>query len=115
MCVRRDPAGRTSALHREDLILEPKAGETVEGKSLSVSLELEGGRIVKQVTTKNLTPDEGHVHVSVDGELLTQTFGLSQELKMPKRGKHLLQAEFAAKDHGPFDPRVLNAVSFTVK
>jgi hypothetical protein len=95
-------------------IVAPEAAAALDGKTLKVRLELDGGHIVKQVTTKNLTPDEGHVHVSVDGELLTQTFGLSQKLKMPKPGKHLLQAEFVAKDHGPFSPRVLNAVNFTV-
>jgi len=29
-------------------------------------------------------------------------------------GRHLLQAEFVAADHGPFDPRVRTSVAFQV-
>lgn len=94
-------------------IEEPEAGAVITGKSFTVKLDLNGGRIV-DVVSQNLTRDEGHVHVSVDGEILTQTFGLTQKLKTPKPGQHLLQAEFVAKDHGPFDPRVLSTVTFEV-
>jgi len=95
-------------------ILQPKAGDVVTTKTMTVRLRLSGGRIVK-IVSQRLTPDEGHVHVSIDGLLLTQTFGLTQKLKAPKNGTHLLQAEFVAKDHGPFMPRVLSTLTFTVK
>jgi hypothetical protein len=95
-------------------VVEPKAGDVISGKTMTVRLRLTGGRIV-QVVSQDLTRDEGHVHVSVDGKILTQTFGLTQKLKTPKPGTHLLQAEFVAKDHGPFMPRVLSTVTFTVK
>ncbi len=95
-------------------IIEPKAGDTVTGKKFTVKLDLDGGRIVN-VVSRDLTSDEGHVHMSVDGRILTQTFGLTQKLEAPKEGTHLLQAEFVAKDHGPFDPRVLSTVTFEVK
>jgi hypothetical protein len=67
------------------------------------------------VVSQDLTSDEGHVHVSVDGRIISQTFSLSQKIDAPKRGSHLLQAEFVAKDHGPFIPRVLSTVTFTVR
>ena len=95
-------------------ILQPKAGDVITSKNLTVKLELDGGKIVN-IVSQDLTPDEGHVHVSVDGKILTQTFGLTQKLKAPKNGQHLLQAEFVAKDHGPFNPRVLSTVTFEVK
>ena len=95
-------------------IVEPKAGEVITTKKFTVRLKLEGGRIAN-VVDKDLTPDEGHVHVSVDGKIITQTFGLTQELEAPKDGQHLLQAEFVAKDHGPFDPRELSTVTFEAK
>jgi hypothetical protein len=95
-------------------ILEPQAGDVITSKSMTVKLELDSGRIV-DVVSQDLTRDEGHVHVSVDGKILTQTFGLTQKLKTPKDGQHLLQAEFVAKDHGPFNPRVLSTVTFEVK
>lgn len=95
-------------------ILEPEANEVVSGEMFTVRIDLEGGRIVEEVS-RNLTADEGHVHVSVDGAILSQTFGLNQELETPSPGRHLLQVEFAAKDHGPFDPRVIASVPFEVE
>jgi len=95
-------------------ILEPSAGEVVSGKTFTAKLQLTGGKVVKEVS-QILTPDEGHVHLSVDGKIVSMTFGLSQKVPMPKPGSHLLQAEFVAKDHGPFAPRVLSTVTFTVK
>jgi hypothetical protein len=96
-------------------IVEPAANDAVSGKTFKVEIDLDGGRISK-VVSKDLTPDEGHVHVSIDNELRNQTFGLDDKLTTPKKkGRHLLQAEFVAKDHGPFNPRVLSAVPFVVE
>jgi hypothetical protein len=95
-------------------IAEPQAGDEITKKTFTVRLKLDGGRVVN-VVNQDLTSDEGHVHVSVDGKILTQTFGLTQKLETPKTGSHLLQAEFVAKDHGPFNPRVLSTVTFEVK
>ncbi|MGH2758631.1 MAG: hypothetical protein ACRDKJ_03600 [Actinomycetota bacterium] len=95
-------------------ILEPEANATVTADTFSVRIGLDGGRIVSE-TSRNLTPDEGHVHVSVDGEILSQTYGLTQRLDAPAPGKHLLQVEFVAKDHGPFNPRVIASVPFEVE
>jgi hypothetical protein len=95
-------------------IVKPKAAAVITSKTFTVKLELDGGKIVN-IVSQDLTSDEGHVHVSVDGKILTQTFGLTQKLKTPSNGSHLLQAEFVAKDHGPFNPRLLSTVTFEVK
>jgi hypothetical protein len=95
-------------------ILEPEANAVITDDKFTVRVKLEGGRIVKEVS-RDLTPDEGHLHVSVDGAILTQTYGLIQEIETPTPGKHLLQAEFVAKDHGPFEPRVIASVPFEVE
>jgi hypothetical protein len=95
-------------------IREPRVGDEITKSKFTVRLDLNGGRIVN-VVSKDLTPDEGHVHVSIDGKIITQTFGLTQKLDTPKAGSHLLQAEFVAKDHGPFNPRVLSTLTFEVK
>jgi hypothetical protein len=95
-------------------IAEPDANATVDTKTFRVEIDLEGGRIVKE-TSRDLTPDDGHVHVSIDGQIQSQTFGLVQDLKTPPPGKHLLQVEFVAKDHGPFEPRVVASIPFEVK
>jgi hypothetical protein len=91
----------------------PKPGETVRGDTLAVDLDLEGGRIVQQTTT-NITPDTGHVHVYLDGELLSMTYGAKQDVDVSglSPGAHELIAEYVAADHAPFSPRVMAKTTF---
>jgi len=85
-------------------IVAPAPGEVV-GRSFTVLLELRGGRIVPLSTLKN-RPNEGHVHVYVDGALQAMPAGLRQDLSDVSPGRHVVRAEFVAADHGPFVPRV---------
>lgn len=94
-------------------ILNPAPGATVSGRTLHVRLELTGARIVPQ-TSLNLTPDRGHVHLSLDGRVVSMAYGLEQDVAVTP-GDHLIQAEFVATDHFPFNPRVVTSVTFTVK
>jgi hypothetical protein len=95
-------------------IAQPQPGARLSGETLEVRVVLTNGTIVDE-TSRDLTPTtEGHLHVSVDGEILSQTYGLNQELEMPEPGRHLLQVEFVAKDHGPFQPRVIASAPFEV-
>lgn len=94
-------------------VAEPRDGETVAGDRLRVDVRIEGGRIVEQTTT-NIAPDTGHVHLYLDGELLSMTYGSAQELDITglAPGAHRLLVEFVAADHVPFDPRVRATVTF---
>lgn len=65
-------------------------------------------------TSTNLEPDEGHLHLRLDGKLLSMTLGLIETIDVTP-GPHVVEIEFVANDHLPFDPRVLAAVPFTVK
>lgn len=94
-------------------ILNPAPGTTVSGRTLHVRLALTGARIVPQ-TSLHLTPDRGHVHLSLDGRVVSMAYGLEQDVAVTP-GDHLLQAEFVATDHFPFNPRVVTSVTFTVK
>ena len=91
-------------------ILEPVAGAVVQGGKVRVRIKLDGGMIVPQVSS-NLKPNEGHIHLLLDGRVV-QLLGSLDEMLDVAKGAHLLQVEFVAADHGPFSPRVIAAVSF---
>jgi hypothetical protein len=91
----------------------PMQGQKVTGDQLEVVMTLTGGRIIDTATT-SLAPDTGHIHLSIDGKLVSMTYGLVQILPLQgvSSGQHTLEAEFVAADHGPFDPRVVATVTF---
>ena len=102
-------AARPSTTARLEIV-SPTNGEEVKGDSVKVKLSLEGARIVPQTTT-NLRPDEGHVHLLLDGQVVSMNYGLDDTIGV-KPGQHVLRAEFVAADHRPFDPRVFTEVVF---
>jgi hypothetical protein len=107
----------TTARPRTDAtlaIVRPANGTVVHGTTMELRLRLEGARIVR-ATSQDLRPDEGHVHVILDGKLVSMNYRLGNELTGLSAGRHLLQAEFVAADHAPFDPRVIAVTSFVVK
>jgi hypothetical protein len=94
-------------------IMTPRNGQTVRQARPEVRLELVGGKIVSQ-TTNRIQGDEGHIHLLVDGKLVDMNYGLRQRLPQLPPGQHVLQVEFVAADHAPFDPRVLTQAAFQV-
>ena len=92
-------------------IAKPPPNFVVTTTTLHVEFNLSGGRIV-DVTTRNITPDTGHIHLSIDGRLISMNYQLSQDVSMQPfaAGPHVLQGEFVAADHIPFNPRVIAKV-----
>jgi len=76
-------------------------------------LRLARGTIVQGSST-TLTPDTGHIHVYIDGAIVSMTYGKEQRVPIGylEPGPHVLQAEFVAADHGPFNPRVTAITRF---
>lgn len=95
-------------------ILEPKPGQVVKGPSFVVKVRIEGATVLEEAS-RDIRPDTGHVHLALDGETVTLLAGLEFELKDLKPGTHLLEASFAAADHGAFNPPVVTTVTFTVE
>lgn len=91
-------------------IVTPTVDTKVNG-TLNLRLRLTGGEVVSP-TTAPLRGDQGHIHVSLDGTLISMSYGLSQRIPGVKPGQHTLQAEFVATDHKPFANRVIAAVVF---
>jgi hypothetical protein len=92
----------------------PHNGQVVNGTGLRLLLGLQNAKVVAATTT-NIRPDQGHVHVMLDGRLISMNYGLSETLPKLTPGTHVLQVEFVAADHLPFEPRVLNQAAFEVK
>jgi hypothetical protein len=112
------PAATTVAAARPSspakLTIEtPRNGQTVHQDRPEVRLNLVGAKIVSQTTT-HIQGDEGHIHLIVDGKLVNMNYGLSQRLPQLTPGQHVLQVEFVAADHAPFEPRVLTQAAFQV-
>jgi hypothetical protein len=91
----------------------PRQGQTVEQDRAQLILALDGGKIINQTTTR-IQGDEGHIHLHVDGKLVDMNYGLRQRLPPLPPGQHVVQVEFVAADHAPFDPRVLTQAAFQV-
>jgi len=107
------PSGRRPASTAKLAIISPTNGEVVHGTSVVLKVSLKDAKIV-QPTTSTIVPDEGHLHVILDDQLISMTGDTQQVLTDLTPGQHLLKVEFVASDHFPFDPRVIAAVAFEV-
>jgi hypothetical protein len=97
------------------LVIEsPRPGDIFQGDpaTVAVSLGLSDATIVP-VTTIHVVPNQGHIHLYLDGSIVAMT-GLKTSLPVSP-GTHTLRAEFVASDHGPFRPPVTAEVTFEVR
>ncbi len=85
-------------------VVQPESGATLQGDSVHVVLKLDGATIVPETTT-SLRPDEGHVHLYLNNQLVSMNYGLEQDVPV-QPGTFAIKAEFVAADHAPFSPRV---------
>lgn len=94
-------------------ILQPLPASVITTQTLHVEFKLNGGTIVA-ITSKNLTPDTGHIHLSIDGRVLQMNYQPSGDMPLQAfaPGPHVLQGEFVAVDHLPFNPRVIAKLVF---
>jgi hypothetical protein len=92
------------------------APNSVTGPNVDVKLLLAHAQLVPpaQVGGK-IVGDRGHIHVSVDGNLVSMALQADQPITDLTPGIHTIQAEFVASDHLPFKNRVVAAVTFRVR
>ena len=94
-------------------ILTPTNGQIVNGTTVELRISLKDA-VVVPATTTDIVPDEGHLHVILDDQLISMTGDTTQLLANLASGQHLVKVEFVASDHAPFDPRVIVVVAFEV-
>ena len=95
-------------------IVEPKNGATEPASGAKLQVSLTGAKLTP-VTSQDISPTEGHLHVSVDDKLISMSSGLTQTLPDLTSGRHTIRVEFVAADHLPFDPRVVTEAFFEVR
>lgn len=95
-------------------ITSPTNGQVVTARTVHVVVTLENATVV-QTTSTHIQPDQGHVHLYLDNQLIYMAYQLRQDVPV-QPGTYSLKAEFVASDHFPFNPRVWSSVViFTVR
>jgi len=94
-------------------VLQPTPNE-VTGPDVTVKVMLFGAKEVERQGPP-IVPTEGHIHVSLDGQIVAMAYSDTQVLKGLTPGPHSVQVDYVATDHIPFSNRVTAAVLFTVK
>jgi hypothetical protein len=86
------------------------------GRTVNLMMQLDGGHLVPASQTGGvLRGDEGHIHVSLDGNLIAMPVRSSLRIPGLARGHHTIEAEFVASDHLAFANHVVAAVTFNVR
>lgn len=107
------PSARPSSTARL-AVVTPANGSAVPSGNFTLRVSLTGAKIVS-ATTRSLKANEGHLHVLVDGRLISMTGNTEQPITGLAKGAHQIRVEFVAGDHAPFDPRVVATTTFEVK
>ena len=96
-------------------ILSPTQGEIVKGAPATVRVRVKLTRAtIVPATTTHITPTQGHLHVYLDGQIVSMNFGVNATVGNVPAGTHTLIVEFVASDHFPFNPDVRQSVRFVV-
>src|SRR5205807_352083 len=94
-------------------IVEPTPNQ-VTGPDATLRMTLAGARLVPANTGKPRS-DEGHVHVFLDGQLVSMvSLTTTYDAHNLTPGSHTFRAEFVAADHLPFKNPVVTFVVFQV-
>jgi hypothetical protein len=108
-----DPCADRPSTDARIEIVQPRDEATFDTTKIPLEVRVVGGTLTDAATTQQ-RPDEGHLHVSVDGRLVSMTGQVSETIDVPV-GEHMLLVEFSAGDHGPFCPSVEEQVTIRVE
>jgi hypothetical protein len=95
-------------------IVAPSNGDVIHGSTVRVHVRLSGARVVA-ATSLHVVPTEGHLHLSMDDQLVSMSLGLSTTIPDVRPGLHIVTVEFVGSDHLPFDPPVVARVTFQAR
>jgi hypothetical protein len=106
------PARLRCSLHH--LEANPSRQEPTAGRSLRVSRVSSPPHSLSLLLRLGWRWEPGHIHLSIDGSLASMTYGTTRRIVIADLAPshRVLEAEFVATDHGPFDPPVRASVTF---
>lgn len=84
-------------------VLAPPDGASFFGR-VPVRVRVAGGRLAPSAALAN-QPNEGHLHIAVDGQVTSMVGTENQDVAVPL-GEHRITVEFVANDHVAFCPTV---------
>lgn len=107
--ARSVPAPSASHAHRvaspvRIAIVAPASNEVIPGSTLHVTLTVSGGTI-SQGSAAPVSPTVGHLHLYLDGRLISMSYTTSTDLPVDPGSVNSLYAEWVASDHRSFTPR----------
>lgn len=94
-------------------VISPQEGEAFNTNTIPIEVEVEGG-LLTSADTSRVVEGEGHLHVAVDGRIISMTRESSGEVTVPT-GPHTLTFEYSAGDHAPFCPQVVEERNVEVR
>jgi hypothetical protein len=94
-------------------IVQPTPNQVTDANT-KIVFKLTGAKFAAQ-TTKNVKPDEGYIHLSLDDRQLEVVDSPEVPLFDVPPGPHVVEGVFVASDHLPFANQPSASVSFTVK
>ncbi len=107
------PAGAAGAGAPSLTIVSPAEGAGLSESDVAVSVKVSSFTI-KGAAGAN-QPNEGHLHMTLDGGALTMVYGGSHTISGVPEGKHILAVELVNNDHSSLSPPVKKEVSFTTR
>jgi hypothetical protein len=94
-------------------ITSPADGDNVPaGEELPVEVSLRGAELT--TATASNDPTQGHLHVFVDGEVISMPTTTASEVVL-EPGEHSIAVEFTRADHRSFDPPVIDEIEVTAQ
>lgn len=107
-----DPAGAPVSSPATISIVSPAdGGEVPAGEMVAVEVAVDGGEVTMDATTED--PTKGHLHVFLDGQLVSMPMGDDVQIEFPEPGTYELTVEFTRTDHASFDPPVDDTIEIT--
>lgn len=107
-------AGRAPTTRMRIEVATPVDGQVLSSGEVLINVRLLEPAGASWTPVGQLSPATGHIHVSVDGRVISMAWSPSIAIPVSP-GRHAVTVELVAGDHRPFSPRVLITRRITIQ